>query len=180
MKRLVKIVNKIVIRLAAVKLQWVTYYHKSLLKKCGKGLRIFGKVIIYGHDKIEMGERCRINEGVMIAGRGNIKIGNDVTFSPYVRVISAGYDLKLRVENSSSKVHEAKSVVIGDACWLSTGATILPGVKITGIGVVVAAGAVVTKDIVEDYVVVGGVPAVIIKRYNEERSNIDARRVKSV
>lgn len=40
----------------------------------------------------------------------------------------------------------------------------LPGVDISGKGVIVAAGAVVTHDITEDYVVVAGVPAKVVKR----------------
>ena len=53
-------------------------------------------------------------------------------------------------------------VYIGDDCWICARSIILPGVKI-GRGCVVAAGAVVTKD-VPDYCVVGGNPASIIKK----------------
>lgn len=56
----------------------------------------------------------------------------------------------------------ALPIRIEDECWISVGAKILPGVTI-GKGSTVAAGAVVTKD-VEPYVVVGGVPAKVIKR----------------
>lgn len=53
-------------------------------------------------------------------------------------------------------------ILIENDVWIGSNVTILPGVKI-GQGSVVAAGAVVTKD-VESYVVVGGVPAKLIKR----------------
>ena len=56
---------------------------------------------------------------------------------------------------------EALPVVIGDDVWIGRRAMIMPGVKI-GNGVVVAAGAVVTKD-VPDFAIVGGVPAKILK-----------------
>ena len=55
----------------------------------------------------------------------------------------------------------AKPIIIDDGCWIGANATIIGGVTI-GEGAVVAAGAVVTKD-VEPYTMVGGVPAKIIK-----------------
>lgn len=63
---------------------------------------------------------------------------------------------------------EYKKVEIGNDVWVGTRATILDGVKI-GNGAVIAAGAVVTKD-VPDYAIVGGVPAKIIKfRFDEKK-----------
>ena len=60
--------------------------------------------------------------------------------------------------------HRALDVHIGEGCWLCVNSTVLPGVNISGKGVIVGAGAVVTKDIKEDYVLVGGVPARILKK----------------
>lgn len=56
---------------------------------------------------------------------------------------------------------EKKEVVIGDDVWIGRRVIILPGIKI-GNGVIIGAGAVVTKD-VPDYAVVAGVPAKVIK-----------------
>jgi serine acetyltransferase len=67
-------------------------------------------------------------------------------------------------------VYEAGSkgdIVIGDDVWIGTNAIICSGVKI-GQGVIVAAGAVITKD-VEPYAIAGGNPAKVIKyRFDEE------------
>lgn len=52
-------------------------------------------------------------------------------------------------------------VIIGNDVWIGMRVVIMPGVRI-GIGVVIGAGAAVTKD-VPDYAIVGGVPARIIK-----------------
>ena len=57
-----------------------------------------------------------------------------------------------------------KPVVIGDDVWIGVRVTILPGVRI-GSHTVIAAGAVVTKDI-PDYAIAGGVPAKVLKYRN--------------
>lgn len=67
----------------------------------------------------------------------------------------------------NSPIRNNKSVYIGNDVWIGANVIILPGVKI-GDGAVLAAGAVITKD-VDDYAVVGGIPARIIKyRFDEE------------
>ena len=63
-----------------------------------------------------------------------------------------------------------KPVTIGNDVWIGGDVTILPGVTI-GNNVVVAAGAVVTKD-VPDNCVVGGVPAKIIKKIDDDPTNL--------
>jgi len=60
--------------------------------------------------------------------------------------------------------HVSLDVHIGEGFWLCVNSIVLPGVNISGKGVIVAAGAVVTHDISEDYVVVAGIPAKIIKK----------------
>jgi len=57
-------------------------------------------------------------------------------------------------------------VVIEDDVWIGTNAIILPGRRL-GKGSIIAAGAVVTRD-VEPYAIVGGNPARLIKRRNEK------------
>ena len=58
-------------------------------------------------------------------------------------------------------------VEIGHDVWIGTNVTILPSVKI-GNGAIIAAGAVVTKDI-PDYAIVGGVPAKVLKyRFSDD------------
>ena len=57
-------------------------------------------------------------------------------------------------------------IIIGDDVWIGTNVTILSGVYKIGNHSIIAAGAVVTKD-VPDYAIVGGVPAKIIRMRNE-------------
>ena len=62
-----------------------------------------------------------------------------------------------------------KKVTIGNDVWLGANALIMPGVNI-GDGAIIAAGAIVTRD-VEPYAVVGGNPARVIKYRNKEKKN---------
>jgi len=92
-----------------------------------------------------------------IQGINGIEIGEHTIFASGVKIISANHDpLDL------SKSIKSKPISIGKRVWLGANAIVLPGVRI-GDGAIVAAGAIVTKD-VEPNCVVGGNPAKILKR----------------
>ncbi|KAG2187800.1 hypothetical protein INT44_005490 [Umbelopsis vinacea] len=88
-------------------------------------------------------------------------------FGPNVQVYTATHPVDA-VERCSG-VEYAKEITIGNMCWIGGGAILCPGVKI-GDRSVVAAGAVVTKDVPSD-VVVGGNPAKIIKHLKPSAEN---------
>lgn len=137
---------------------------KSKLASCGSNLKIFGNPVIYSSERLSIGRDCKINDQVYINARSGVTIGDDVTLSYGSKIISTGYDVEHWVA-TGKKVHiENTPVKIGNHCWVCADAKILPGVNISGEYVVVAAGAVVTKDITEDRVVVAGSPAKIIKK----------------
>lgn len=92
---------------------------------------------------------------------GPVSIGSHVNLAQGITVTALNHnfaDLHRRIDEQGIST---KPVVIGDDVWIGANAVILPGVTI-GRHAVVAAGAVVTKD-VPDYCVVAGVPASIIK-----------------
>lgn len=105
---------------------------------------------------LTIGDNSTINRNCLLDSRGGLYIGANVSISPDVHIITAGHDL-----DSSDFTLVESAVEISDYAWLGSRSTILPGVKI-GYGAVVAAGAVVTKN-VGNYEVVGGVPAKLIK-----------------
>lgn len=117
--------------------------------------------------KITIGDHCWIGIRNSFACINSIEIGNDVLFAGYVHVTdhSHGYEDINKPINGQPLISKG-GIVIEDQCWLGFGCEILSGVHI-GRHSVVAARAVVTKD-VPAYSIVAGNPAKIIKQYNFE------------
>ena len=87
-----------------------------------------------------------------MGGEGGITIGNNVNISSFTIMLGGWHDL-----DDPTFAAELRPMVIEDYAWIATRATIMAGVRI-GRGAVVAAGAVVTRD-VPPYAVMAGVPA---------------------
>lgn len=104
---------------------------------------------------IEIGEGTIIGNHVFLDGRAPITIGNNVDIASEVMIYNSEHD----VNSVDFHARESK-VIIEDYVFIGPRAIILPGVKI-GIGAVIGAGAVVTKD-VSPFAIVGGVPAQVI------------------
>lgn len=101
---------------------------------------------------ILIGEDSSVGRNCMLDGRGRLTIGNHVSISPDVQLITGSHDL-----NSPDFSFVSAPIVLEDFVWVGSRATILPGVTV-GRGAVVATGAVVTRN-VAPMTVVGGVPA---------------------
>lgn len=133
-------------------------------------MKIDKKVVIYGGSEIRFPYNISIGEGTIVGddskldGRYGIKIGKNVNFSTGVWIWTAQHDPQ---DAEFSCAGACGSVTIGDRAWISCRAIILPGVTI-GEGAVIAAGAVVTKD-VESYSIYGGIPA---KKIGERNKNL--------
>jgi len=113
--------------------------------------------INYGkHTKI--GKNVFINFDCIFLDLGGIIIEDNVLIAPKVSLLSEGHDIS--PQNRQALV--PAPVHIKRNAWIGANATILPGVTV-GENAVVAAGAVVNKD-VPDNTIVGGIPAKIIKR----------------
>jgi acetyltransferase-like isoleucine patch superfamily enzyme len=105
---------------------------------------------------MKFGKNITINKGATFLSAGIIEIEDGVLIGPDVRIATVNHDLKERHHK-----FYFKKVTIKKNAWICIGAIICPGVTI-GENSVVAAGAVVTKD-VPDNAVVGGNPAKVIK-----------------
>ncbi|WP_163933112.1 sugar O-acetyltransferase [Paraferrimonas sp. SM1919] len=109
---------------------------------------------------IEMGDHCFINVNVVILDGAKVTMGDHVMIGPAVQLYTASHDINHLARRSWQTF--CKPITIEDDVWIGGGAIINQGVTI-GARSVVAAGAVVTKDVPPD-VVVGGSPAKIIKQ----------------
>ncbi|WP_394294286.1 acyltransferase [Aeromonas rivipollensis] len=125
---------------------------------------------------IDIGDNVNIEQNVHIIGRGKISIGNYVSLTAGCSIVDVVHPLQKPSSGKSyATVIENKryDVSIGDYTMIGIGAHISPGVKI-GKGCVIGAHAVVTKDI-PDYCVCAGIPAKIIKKFNEEKGIWEAQ-----
>ena len=130
--------------------------------KIGKQTYINMRQYILGPKRIKIGNGCHINQSCFLDGRAGIAIGDNVSISHYVKIVTGSHDVQ-----SSDFCGKFSPVIIGNHVWIGMGAIILPNVKI-GDGAVVAAGAVVTKN-VEPYSIVAGIPA---KKITDRNSNL--------
>ncbi len=114
----------------------------------------------YGRN-ITVGKRVFINMGCCFQDQGGITIGDDVLIGHQVVIATLNHDLNPAKRGSMAPA----PVKIGNKVWIGAHATVLPGVTV-GEGAVIAAGAVVTKDVPAN-TVVAGVPAKPIKKIGE-------------
>ena len=105
--------------------------------------------------QMQIGKGVFVNHSLTCMAAGGITIDDGVMIGPNVRIVTDNHDLQNRM------VLRCKPVHIGRSAWIGVGAIILPGVTI-GENAVVAAGAVVTKDVAPN-TIVGGSPAKFIK-----------------
>jgi len=166
--------------ITGVKLRTLCY--KSFFLKCGPGLVTSQGCLIKGFKHIalgqnvkfgpytqiyaestgqfiEIGDNVATNANVMINADngGAIKIGDDVLIGPNVVLRASNHVFSKRDIPIRSQGHKAGTIIIKDDVWLGANVVVV-GDVVVGRGAIVAAGAVVTKN-VEDYTIVAGVPA---------------------
>ncbi len=171
---------------------WVKLFLNPFFHQKGKGSTIrwqsridvlpFNKFVLGAGSAIE--DYCTINNGVgnviigknTLIGMGNtligpIKIGNNVIFAQ--NIVASALNHEYRDPNLPIYKQPiiTKEIIIEDDCWIAANAVITAGVTI-GKHSVIAAGAVVTKDI-PPYCVAVGNPAKILKKYNFELRSWD-------
>jgi acetyltransferase-like isoleucine patch superfamily enzyme len=118
--------------------------------------------------RIHLGDHVVINRGVLLDGRGGrLIIGNNVDIAQEVAIWTLEHDVHDDMHRTTGA-----DVRIDDFAWIGFRAVIMPGIQI-GRGAVVAAGAIVTRD-VPAMAIVGGMPA---RRIGERRSALKYQKV---
>ena len=126
------------------------------LENIGEGSRVMPPITVVRGNKVKIGRNVVIMNNALMMAAGGITIDDDVMVAANSQLISNNHDLYDHAILTCKPVHLKRN------CWIGAGATILPGVTV-GENAVVAAGAIVTRD-VEDNTVVAGNPAKVIKR----------------
>lgn len=128
----------------------------------GKGSRIHIGARFFYPKNIKIGKGTIVGDNVFLDGRDKLIIGDHVDIASGVMILNSEHDI-----NSEDFGAIYGQVLIEDYVFIGPRSIILPGVKV-GKGAIIAAGAVVTKD-VREFTIVGGVPAQVIG----ERRNKD-------
>src|ERR1035437_5033053 len=169
-----KVINRLynyVLDFELMVLRWVSHVPSHLFRKLfyqlsgmkiGKGSVVHMWANFFDPAGISIGEDTIIGDHAFLDGRAPLLIGSHTDIASSIMIYNSEHDLDK--EDFEARI---EAVQIGDYVFIGPRAIILPGVKI-GKGAVIAAGAVVTKD-VSDFAIVGGVPAKIIG----ERKNKD-------
>ncbi len=134
-------------------------------------LRMFGSrvgcwkfregVTIWSPRGLQIGKHSSVNEWVYIQALGGVEIGNGVRIAARASLLSVNHVF----DNPEIPIYQQgldlDKIVVDDDVWIGMNSVILAGVKI-GKGAIIAAGAVVTKDVPE-FAIVGGTPAKVLR-----------------
>ena len=154
-------ISNVILDFELMTLRWVSHvpshaFRKIIYKlsgmKIGKGSTVHMWANFFDPSGISIGEDTIVGDHAFLDGRAALTIGSHVDIASSVMIYNSEHDLES--EEFSART---EPVEIGNYVFVGPRAIILPGVKI-GKGAVVAAGAVVTKDVPE-FTIVGGVPA---------------------
>lgn len=180
---LMKVINRIYnyfLDFELMLLRWVGYipihivrkfFYKLAGIKIGKKATIHMWANFFEPKNISIGDGSVIGDHVFLDGRAVLNIGKYVDIASSVMIYNSEHNL----ESETFSVKEEK-VQIGDYVFIGPRAIILPGLTI-GKGAVVAAGAVVTKDVPE-FSIVGGVPAEVIGERKNKQLNYKLGRAR--
>jgi maltose O-acetyltransferase len=138
-------------------------WYKFFLKKIGHTVFIAGNFSCINPKNVSIGHHVYINHHVHIMSFPiGVEIGNYVQIAPYVTIMNGFHEYdRLDIPMYEQKGYKIGKIIIEDDVWIGLRAIIMPGVRIKK-GSIIGAGAVVTRD-VDEYSIVGGVPAKFIK-----------------
>ena len=128
------------------------FWLRRTLGRFGADAFVGMHVQLFAPQNVHLDDRCVVNPNCILDGREGLWIAPDVDIGPHTQIWTLGHD-----PNDDGHATAGAPVHIEDHVWIAARATILPGVTL-GRGAVVAAGAVVTKD-VPPLAIVAGVPA---------------------
>lgn len=143
-------------------------YLSAYLGGMGEGTSVQMNCCFLNGRKVFLGKRNVINFGCLLDGRQFlIRTGDDVSVGPEASILSLGHE-----PQSPEFILRGGDVTIGSRAWICYRAVVLPGIAISE-GAVVAAGAVVTKDVAPFAIVAGNPARKIAERNRDLRYHLD-------
>jgi serine acetyltransferase len=115
---------------------------------------------------VTIGKKCIIGRGSHIIGHWSIVLGDEIQTGPYVYITDQNHSYTDPDQPVGWQTPSESAVAIGSGSWLGANVVILPG-TVLGSNTTVAAGAVV-RGTFPDHVVLGGVPAKVLRHYSAE------------
>jgi acetyltransferase-like isoleucine patch superfamily enzyme len=146
-----------------ITVRWRGLLISFFVGSCGKNFQIGSGVTINNPQNLHIGNDVYIAKGTWMNALGTLIIEDEVVVAPYVVISTMQHVFKNNSVRFGGSI--ADRVVIGKGTWVAAHAAIKCGVKV-GSGNIVAANSSVVKD-TPDNVIMGGVPAKIIKENND-------------
>lgn len=135
--------------------------------KIGVNVRILSSSRFYVGGSLSVGDGTWLGEDLLITGgEADVIIGARCDVGPRVTMVTGSHQPWAESDRAAGP-GSSSSIRIGDGVWIGAGAIILGGVTV-GDSVIIAAGAVVVADVPSD-VMVGGVPAKILRKRSSMR-----------
>ena len=153
--------------------RFLSFFYKKMLRGCGSNVRFSALTSDFTYRNLTIGNDVYIGpHALFLCTESQIFIVNKVLFGPHVTIIGGDHRItdvgRFIYDVLDKHPEDDQDVHIEDDVWIGTNTTLLKGVTV-GRGAVVAAGALVTKD-VPPYAIVGGVPAKVLKyRFTPEQ-----------
>lgn len=130
--------------------------------RIGRRVKFWRLVWIDDPRGLSIGDDVTVGRGVHILTGGSVRVGHRAMVGHGAQLLSSGHRIPAtRAEPMRFSGKDAAPLEIGDDAWVGAGAIVLGGVRV-GVGAVVAAGAVVSRD-VPDYAIVAGIPARLVR-----------------
>jgi maltose O-acetyltransferase len=149
---------------------------RVFLEECGERVNIGPDVHLGDGSNIRIGDRSGLGRGSRVYG--GLTVGEEVMVGPEVAFLARNHRFdRLDIPVGHQGFSDLAPPRIDDGAWIGLRATILAG-RVIGRGAVVAAGAVVTKD-VAPFTIVGGNPATVIGTRREDERTDDADSVRA-
>lgn len=165
MKKILSLIGSFIVFISKCIKRLKMYIYRPLFESHGCNF-FFDPNGVYSFSNISVGNDVNLGyRPILLAAKSKIVLGNKVMFGPNVTLVGGGHNTsiigKFMIDVQDKRPEDDLGVIIEDDVWVGARAIILRGVKI-GRGSIVAAGAVVTKN-VPPYSIVGGAPSRVIK-----------------